>query len=69
MSTYVISDIRGCFDEFQTMLDRIGLTEVDRLILAGHTPAIIEDMPFYIPKQKNKAPYSAGKDIYRKEDP
>ncbi len=35
MSTYVISDIHGCFDEFQTMLGRIGLTAEDRLILAG----------------------------------
>ena len=35
MATYVISDIHGCFYELQTMLDRIGLTEKDRLILAG----------------------------------
>ena len=35
MATYVISDIHGCFDEFQTMLDKIKLSESDRLILAG----------------------------------
>ena len=35
MATYVISDIHGCFDEFQAMLDKIRLSESDRLILAG----------------------------------
>ena len=35
MSIYVISDIHGCFDEFQEMLQRIGLSEQDKLILAG----------------------------------
>ncbi len=35
MAINVISDIHGCFDEFQTMLDKIGLSEDDRLILAG----------------------------------
>ncbi len=35
MSTYVISDIHGCFDEFQEMIEKISLSEDDRLILAG----------------------------------
>ena len=35
MSTYVIGDIHGCFDEFQKMLDEIGLSDSDRLILVG----------------------------------
>ena len=35
MSTYVISDIHSCFDDFQAMLDKIGLSDDDRLILAG----------------------------------
>ena len=35
MNTYVISDIHGCFDEFQQMLDQIGFSDSDRLILAG----------------------------------
>lgn len=35
MATYVMSDIHGCFDEFQRMLDKIGLSDDDRLILAG----------------------------------
>ncbi len=35
MSTYVISDIHGCFDEFQEMLSKISLSDDDRLILAG----------------------------------
>lgn len=35
MSTYVISDIHGCYEEFITMLEKIGFSEADRLILAG----------------------------------
>lgn len=35
MSTYVISDIHGCFDEFQQMLDNINFSSGDRLFLAG----------------------------------
>ena len=35
MSTYAISDIHGCFDEFRQMLDIIGFSETDRLILGG----------------------------------
>ena len=35
MSTYVMSDIHGCFDEFMKMLKRINFTEDDQLILAG----------------------------------
>ena len=31
----MISDIHGCFDEFQRMLDKIGYSDSDRLILAG----------------------------------
>ena len=35
MSTYVISDIHGCFDEFQTMLEKIRFSAEDTLYLAG----------------------------------
>ena len=35
MNTYVISDIHGCFDEFQRLLDKINFSGSDRLILAG----------------------------------
>ena len=35
MSTYVISDIHGCFDEFQQILSKINMSGDDRLILAG----------------------------------
>lgn len=35
MSTYVISDIHGCFNEFLSMLERIHFSESDNLILAG----------------------------------
>ncbi len=35
MSTYVMSDIHGCFDEFMSMLDKIGFSDEDQLILAG----------------------------------
>lgn len=35
MKTYVISDIHGCYDAFINMLEKIGFTEEDQLILAG----------------------------------
>lgn len=35
MSTYVMSDIHGCYDEFISMLERIRFSESDSLIIAG----------------------------------
>ena len=35
METYVMSDLHGCFDEFQDLLKKIRFTDQDRLILAG----------------------------------
>ncbi len=35
MATYVISDIHGCFGEFQQLLCKIEFSEADRLYLAG----------------------------------
>lgn len=35
MSTYVISDIHGCYNELFLMLDKINFSDTDRLILAG----------------------------------
>ncbi|MCR5665187.1 MAG: metallophosphoesterase [Eubacterium sp.] len=35
MSTYVISDIHGCYNQFQTMLEKINLSAKDQLILGG----------------------------------
>ena len=35
MSSYVISDIHGCYDEFARMLEKIGFTSGDELILGG----------------------------------
>lgn len=35
MGTYVMSDIHGCYDLFMQMLDRIGFSHTDQLILAG----------------------------------
>ena len=35
MSTYVMSDLHGCFDEFMRMLEEIGFSDRDDLILAG----------------------------------
>lgn len=35
MSTYIMSDIHGCYQEFLCMLDNIGFSDSDRLILAG----------------------------------
>jgi len=35
MSTYVMSDIHGCFDELMEMLEIIRFSEDDQLIIAG----------------------------------
>lgn len=35
MSTYAISDIHGCYDEFMALLRKISLQEEDELILLG----------------------------------
>ena len=35
MSTYVMSDIHGCFDELQAILAKTKFSESDKLILAG----------------------------------
>ena len=35
MSTYVISDIHGCYNEFLNMLDKISFSNDDYLIIAG----------------------------------
>ena len=35
MGTYVMSDIHGCYQYFLAMLDKIGFSDEDRLIMAG----------------------------------
>ena len=35
MSTYVMSDLHGCFDEFQKMLKKLNFSDEDQLIIAG----------------------------------
>lgn len=35
MSTYVISDIHGCYKEFLSMLDKISFSDADQLLIAG----------------------------------
>lgn len=35
MSIYVMADIHGCYDDMNKMLEKIGFTAEDRLILAG----------------------------------
>ncbi len=35
MSTYVMSDLHGCFSAFQKMLDQINFKDSDRMIIAG----------------------------------
>lgn len=35
MSTYVMSDIHGCFDEFMQMLDLISFGSADELYVLG----------------------------------
>jgi len=48
MQTLVIGDIHGCFDEFQVLLDKAGLTEDDSIVSIGDcvdrgpdTPAVL----------------------------
>lgn len=48
MQTLVIGDIHGCYDEFQALLDKAGLTEGDAIISVGDcvdrgpdTPAVL----------------------------
>lgn len=56
MSTYVISDIHGCYDEFISLLKKIQFFYLyarddaylcggvkDGMVVAGHTPTILED--------------------------
>ncbi len=35
MYTYIMSDIHGCYSEFLCMMDKIGFSDADRIILAG----------------------------------
>lgn len=35
MSTYVMSDIHGCYSDFLSMLDKINFSDTDQLIMAG----------------------------------
>ena len=35
MSTYVMSDLHGCYDDFMKMQEAVRFTDCDRLILAG----------------------------------
>ena len=35
MSTYVMSDIHGCYDDLQTIMEIIGFSADDRLMIAG----------------------------------
>ena len=35
MQTLVIGDIHGCYDEFQSLLDKAGLTEGDSIVSVG----------------------------------
>lgn len=35
MSTLIVGDIHGCYDEFQTLLDQAGLGDADTLIAVG----------------------------------
>ncbi len=48
MQTLVVGDIHGCFDEFQALLDKVGLTEDDSIVSVGDcvdrgpdTPAVL----------------------------
>ncbi len=35
MQTLVIGDIHGCYDELQSLLDKVGLTDTDAIISIG----------------------------------
>ena len=35
MSNYVIGDIHGCYDELQAMIEKIGLSDDDKLFMVG----------------------------------
>ena len=35
MSTYVMSDIHGCYNEFMDMINEINFSKEDKLIIAG----------------------------------
>ncbi|MFG6370101.1 MAG: metallophosphoesterase [Lachnospiraceae bacterium] len=35
MSTYIMSDIHGCYNDFHSMLEKIGFSDLDQLIIAG----------------------------------
>lgn len=57
MQTLVIGDIHGCYDEFQTLLDKAGLTEDDSIVSVGDcvdrgpkTPAVLR---FFVTTQVN----------------
>jgi len=48
MQTLVIGDIHGCYDEFQSLLDKAGLTDEDTIVSIGDcvdrgpdTPAVL----------------------------
>jgi len=48
MQTLVIGDIHGCYDEFQSLLDKVGLTDGDAIVSVGDcvdrgpdTPAVL----------------------------
>ena len=49
MQTLVIGDIHGCYDEFQSLLDKAGLTDEDSIVSVGDcvdrgpdTPAVLK---------------------------
>ena len=67
MATYVISDIHGCFDEFQQMLDKIDMSDVDRLILAGdyidRGPKSLEMLRWLENKQDNVTLIKGNHDV------
>ncbi len=58
MQTLVVGDIHGCFDEFQALLDKAGLTEDDSIVSMGDcvdrgpdTPAVLR---FFQEKRNTK---------------
>ena len=49
MQTLVIGDIHGCYEEFQSLLDKAGLTDEDSIVSVGdcvdrgpNTPAVLK---------------------------
>ena len=67
MSTYVIGDIHGCFDEFTAMLDKIKFSSEDKLYLVGdyvdRGPKTLEMLRWLEKSPSNVFPVKGNHDV------